>query len=76
MGAPIGNRNAAGPHKKGWYRSSGSKKYLKKARKGWYNRGKTHAHLQSISRANAFRKQMAKAEAHKRWLHKFYSKNT
>jgi hypothetical protein len=27
MGAPIGNRNAAGPHS---YRSSGAKKYLRR----------------------------------------------
>lgn len=28
MGAPRGNRNAAGPHKKGWYKKSGTKKFL------------------------------------------------
>lgn len=28
MGAPHGNKNASGPHKKGWYGQSGSKSYL------------------------------------------------
>lgn len=36
MGAPRGNKNAAGPHKKGWYKGSGSKRFLKNKRKGWY----------------------------------------
>lgn len=30
MGAPKGNKNAAGPHKKGWYGKSRAKKYLRR----------------------------------------------
>jgi hypothetical protein len=60
MGAPIGNKNAAGRHK-GYH-------------KGWYRYSKTHEHLQNMSRDKAFRKQMSKIARQKKSNLKFQLK--